>query len=96
MVRRLFECRGGHGTCFAYGQTGSGKTVTMEGLATAAAGNAAGLYSYVADEVFACVAKADKAHYGRALVVRAGFFEVRLRRNPLSRLSERCRELSVV
>jgi kinesin family protein 2/24 len=76
MVRRLFECRGGHGTCFAYGQTGSGKTVTMEGLAAASSGNAAGMYSHVADEVFSCVAKADKCHYGRGLVVRAGFFEI--------------------
>ena len=70
MVRYLFDSRGGHGTCFAYGQTGSGKTVTMEGLGRngASSGNAAGLYSLVADEVFACVGEA--ARQGTNLAVR--------------------------
>jgi len=52
MVRHLFSCHGGHGTCFAYGQTGSGKTVTMEGLGPAPehGGNSDGLYSLVVSQ----------------------------------------------
>ena len=76
MVEYLFKTRGGHGTCFAYGQTGSGKTVTMEGLGPTApcAGNASGLYWYVAHEMFAHVA--SEGSRGQRLVVRAGFFEI--------------------
>ena len=81
MVQHLFGTRGGHGTCFAYGQTGSGKTVTMMGLGAdngvagrAKGGNAQGLYSYVADAIFECVAEA--ARQGKQYAVRAGFFEI--------------------
>ena len=73
-MRHLFSTHGGHGTCFAYGQTGSGKTVTMEGMGEAGGGNAAGLYSLVADDLFSCVA--EEAHRGAALCVRAAFFEI--------------------
>ena len=58
MVTHLFNCRGGHGTCFAYGQTGSGKTVTMEGLGSGNGGNSEGMYALVADELFSKVGEA--------------------------------------
>ena len=76
MVDYLFNTRGGHGTCFAYGQTGSGKTVTMEGLGhgSPSQGNVAGMYQYVAHELFDRVHAAKK--HGSELVVRAGFFEI--------------------